>query len=309
MKTSTPYITDTFLDGRAAKETAFDLKSAQDFYRLFRPGGAVPKEIVKTANSVTETGKMFKLKGIQFGNWTTTEDRHDYLALTYLCLSDMNKILKFKNKNLGLDGKLAFSFGARGSGRALAHYESRSQVINITRYWRTDKINRIREAFGKHPLKNIPKIQRFEKTGGAGSFAHEYGHFIDYTFGRYIEPNKKSNWLTGEYRTTAITIDVQKTRLRKLTKEVMDAILLDAKGERSAYSKRIMGYGEYFNRRLEIFARFFEQYISYKLNNLKIKNKFLAKPVYNPTTYLNSKELQKVIPKMDALIKEMRKYT
>ena len=306
---SIPYITDTYLDGKSHKETAFSLANAADFYRLFRPGGTVPKDVVKTANSVEATGKMFKLKGIQFGNWTTTEDRHDYLALTYLCLTDMNKVLKFKNNNLGLDGKLAFSFGSRGSGGALGHYESNNQVINITRYWRTDKINRIRESFGKPPLLFIPKSERFEKTGGAGSFAHEYGHFLDYTFGRYIAVSKDSNWLTGPYRTTSITIEEQNHPLRKLTKEVMDAILLDSKGNRSAYSKRIQKEGEYWNRRLEVFARFFEQYISFKLSKLKITNKFLAKPVYRSSVYLNNKEFAKVVPKMDKLVAEMRKYT
>lgn len=306
---STPYITDTYLDGRSHKETAFSILNAQDFYRLFRPGGSVPKQIVKTANSVEQTGKLFKLKGIQFGNWTTTEDRHDYLALTYLCLTDMNKVLKFKSKNMGLDGKLAFAFGSRGQGSALAHYESGSQVINITRYWRTDKINKIRYSLGKPMFASIPKQERFEKTGGAGSFAHEYGHFLDYTFGRYIAVNKDTNWLTGTYRTTAITIDKQKHPLRKAMKEVMDSILLNSKGERSKYSQRIMGLGEYTNRRLEVFARIFEQYIADKLRKLKIKNKFLTEPVYNKANYLRPSELEKVVPKMDKLVREMRKYT
>jgi len=313
MKTSLPYLRDSYKDGSALKERHFTTEDALYFYKSFRPKSAVPKEMIQNVNSVKQIDKLFKLKGIQFGNWVTTEDKYNYLALTYLCLKDINKVLKFKDENMGLNGLLAFSFGARGVSSALAHYESNHQVINITRYWRTDKINRIRIALGQAPIRDIPKETRLLKTGGAGSMAHEYGHFLDYSFGRYRDQHKESNWLSGVYRTTKRTVEYSKNHvLRNKMNKVINTALNDKKGNPSAYYKRIApkneGQSEYWTRRLEVFARIFEQYISYKLDKMNINNRFLSKTVYKSSVYLKPNEFKSIIKPMDDLIKEMRKH-
>jgi hypothetical protein len=92
---------------------------------------------------------------------------------------DLNKVLRFNN-NLGFD-LLGITFGARGRGSALAHYEPNTNLINITRYsddWY---------------CKNV----RFFSTGGLGSLAHDYGHFLDYFAGAYLDKDAEVYSLTN----------------------------------------------------------------------------------------------------------------
>jgi hypothetical protein len=306
-----PYIRDSYHDGTSLKERAFSLDDAQYFYKIFRPKSAIPVSMVKKVNSVAAIDKEFSLKGIQFGNWVTTEDKYNYLAITYLCLKDINKILKFKGQNMGLNGLLALSYGARGVSSAAAHFDALNQVINITRYWRTDKINKERMNFGLSPIPNIPKEQRLLKTGGAGAMAHEYGHFLDYSLGRYIDTNKDSNWLSGPYRNSKTKIEYSKNHvLRNKLNNVLNIALEKPDGKPTAFFERIKpkpNKSDYWIRRLEVFARIFEQYISFKMKELKIDNKFLSQPVYDPHYYLRPAEFKKVLKPMDDLIKEMRK--
>lgn len=97
--------------------------------------------------------KTFEFRGGEFGNWTTQEDRQAYLNYAFDALVDMANIMKMNPKYIGLGGyegkKLAIAFGARGAGRAVAHYEPSAVVINLT------------------------------KMKGAGSLAHEWGHALD----------------------------------------------------------------------------------------------------------------------------------
>jgi hypothetical protein len=305
-----PFIEDTYLDGTALKEQVFTTDDANYFYKTFRPGAPIPKEMVKVVNDAQKICEIFNLKGVQFGNWLTTEDKYNYLAATYICFNDINKVLKFKSNNIGFKN-LILSFGARGVSSASAHFESSTEAINITRYWRSDKIVKLLQSFGK-PVKKgtiFPKNDRLLTTGGAGALAHEYGHFLDYFFGRYAEPNKTSNWLSGPYRTTAKKIDVPTQPLRLQMYYVINTALFDPKGKPTTYNKNISKESDYINRRLEIFARIFEQYILYKLKVLKIENKFLTKTVYKNNFYMNEAEFKKVLPHLDKLVLMMQKLS
>lgn len=62
-------------------------------------------------------------------------------------------------KFASLNGRLALAFGARGGGKAIAHYEPVRKVINIT------------------------------KLRGAGSLAHEFGHALDHWLGDMLKPS------------------------------------------------------------------------------------------------------------------------
>lgn len=46
---------------------------------------------------------------------------------------DLSDILEIEPKDISLDNSLSISFGARGYGKAKAHYELDSRVINLTR--------------------------------------------------------------------------------------------------------------------------------------------------------------------------------
>ncbi|GEM_PF-1075183 len=261
-------------------------------------------------NPGTAVLSKFKLKGIEFGNWVTIEDRWNYLKQLTLSLNNLNKILDFGN-NVGLQNTLTISFGARGKGKALAHYEPWSDVINLTRY--------------KKGTPDSLKEVMFSVSGGFGSYAHEYGHFLDYFFGKYIDQDKNLSSLTlGHSIRPVIENKYKSGSLRYLMFKVMDAIMwkpskpkLESNGVvyvRSSFTsyynnlRILFAEDEYWLRNNEIFARAFEQYILYKLKGKKVKDPFLSKIKYTPGVYMAANELQAIITPMDNLIKAMAKY-
>jgi len=88
-------------------------------------------------------------KNPQYGKSLTNEDRNFHLTNTMTAFNDMIDILGIDKKDISGNSMLSLSFGARGSGRALAHYESHQKTINIT------------------------------NNKGNGSLAHEWFHFFD----------------------------------------------------------------------------------------------------------------------------------
>lgn len=101
--------------------------------------------------------QTFHFRGVEFGNWNNINDRQENLNWAYNSLLDLAELLQVSPDALSLNGKLALAFGSRGSGRALAHYESARVVINLT------------------------------KMHGAGSLAHEWMHALDDYLGRLCE--------------------------------------------------------------------------------------------------------------------------
>jgi hypothetical protein len=91
----------------------------------------------------------FGFKGGEFGNWMNQNDRQTSLNMGYDALKDLAAALKISDRDISYQGALSIAFGARGSGRAVAHYEPLRQVINLT------------------------------KMNGAGSLAHEWWHGLD----------------------------------------------------------------------------------------------------------------------------------
>ena len=64
-------------------------------------------------------------------------------------LKDLATVLQVSDRDISYQGVLSIAFGARGSGNAVAHYDSLRKVINLT------------------------------KMRGAGSLAHEWWHGLD----------------------------------------------------------------------------------------------------------------------------------
>lgn len=98
--------------------------------------------------------KTFQFRGVEFGNWNSINDRQENLNWAFNALMDLADLLSISPSAISLNGKLALAFGSRGSGNALAHYESARVVINLT------------------------------KMRGAGSLAHEWMHALDDYLGR-----------------------------------------------------------------------------------------------------------------------------
>lgn len=297
---------DTLIDGHSRLERYWSAEYLQKLYNNVVNGEKLPKSFNINNATIQGISEKYSLRGVQFGNWLTVEDKFNYLAALHISLNDLNKVLGFTG-DMGF-GLLGVSFGARGSSSARAHFESSTLVINLTRYWRNDVYKKYQEAFGQMPF-DTPKKYRFVHTGGMGSFAHEYGHFLDYVVGRYIEPANYSNWLTGGYRSTnhkKIKYSY-KLPIRNAMEKIMQSIMFNPDGSPSRYKESIKSSGDYINRRLEIFARVFEQYIFYKLRKKNIKNVFLSQPKYRGLFYLSRTELESIVPKMDVLMKLIAK--
>ena len=113
---------------------------------------------VESKNATKTTGNdilnNFGFKGGEFGNWVKQSERQEFLNYAQNAFTDLAEALDIDQTSLGQNGEMNIAFGARGRGNlggqaAVAHFEPRKRVINMTR------------------LK------------GAGSLAHEYGHSID----------------------------------------------------------------------------------------------------------------------------------
>jgi hypothetical protein len=93
----------------------------------------------------------FRPYGVEFGNWQT--DRVSCLNQAHDALLDLAGVVRIDAGAITFGGRLALAFGARGHGKAAAHYEPSRRVINLT------------------------------KTQGAGCLAHEWFHAWDHVQG------------------------------------------------------------------------------------------------------------------------------
>ena len=105
--------------------------------------------------SPSELMETFGLRAVEYGKWNSQPKvKQEYTNHAFDAFADLANTLNIPFKSVGLDNTLAIAFGARGAGKAAAHYEPDLQVINMT------------------------------KLNGAGSLAHEWGHALDYYLGR-----------------------------------------------------------------------------------------------------------------------------
>ena len=210
--------------------------------------------------------EKYKLKGFEFGNWLSNDERYDNLIATNESLVFLAWL--FKSQNLGFNCMVGIAFGARGKGKALAHYEPGLNMINLT------------------------------KMKGAGTLAHEYGHAIDYNFGRYIDQHTKYSALSGgSVPGRRPLIDNVNSSLRAMVNEIVDYPF--------AIGRK---WCDYWGERTEVFARMFEEYIAHQLNKINQKNHYLARPLkyyYSDSVYLTADEFKPLIPKFNALVKLM----
>lgn len=116
----------------------------------------------KTGNDIL---KDFGIRGGEFGNWLSDNERQENLDKSYDAFKDLATALDIIPDSIGLKGKLAVAYGSRGMGDYAAHYEPYKKVINLT------------------------------KMRGAGSLAHEFFHAMDNIF---YEDNLKGSAVVSE---------------------------------------------------------------------------------------------------------------
>lgn len=92
---------------------------------------------------------VFGFKEFEYGKSIADKDAREIIYHFLGAMADLGEILNMDIKQLNQLGGLSMAFASRGSGAALAHYESVAKIINLT------------------------------KSRGDGSVAHEYFHYLD----------------------------------------------------------------------------------------------------------------------------------
>ncbi|MBC5832232.1 LPD5 domain-containing protein [Vibrio metschnikovii] len=185
----------------------------------------------------------FGFRGVQFGNWVEGARRQTELNDAYDALMDLAELVNIPPKAISLNGKLGLAFGARGSGKAKAHYEPGNVVINLT------------------------------KTKGAGSLAHEWFHALDNYFGK-TAGIRYSEFATDARRPADFRGEIRQ-EMAEAFSLLRDAI--DATGISDRSSKLdAMKSKPYWSTMVEMLARSFESYVIDKNKGKDITNDYLA---------------------------------
>lgn len=230
----------------------------------------------RNGKNVTEKefAEKFGFRGVQFGNYEKNEKRQKEVNNSYDSFLDLANILGLPPKAISLGGTLGIAFGARGSGKAAAHYEPDLKVINITR------------------------------DAGAGALAHEWFHALD----NYLAQNlsQYANMAGGGWITKSDNYYYYKVNeeLSNALKEYIHAI----KNEK-AFQIRLRQLGQYWKRDWEVAARLFEQYVSAKVAEQNGINDYLADPqkyYITASPYLTLEESQRVFPKLENMLNSIK---
>jgi len=329
--------------GRAGRTNARFAQDVEDYIKYFKPL-RTPSTYVKSilsGSTIIDLDRAiysrYKIRSMEYGNWVNQFRRIDFDLNFIIAMEDFNKVLKFKD-NIGVNRTLNVAYGARGMSSAYAHYEPGSKVINLTRDRRVDKIT---DMFG-NPVANFARDKAGYRAwqdlarkdySGYGSFAHEYGHFLDYILAeKYVSGRNKA--LSGgsvpiyspnnpfhAYEHFYDAVNAGKSEIEEAVLFILTDILfkLPPSGKISVtpYYKRLYEYarakGDYWLRLNEIWARFFEIFTAYKLHKLGIENLFLVRdkkgkyyhdPDVKPQAiYLTYNEMDKLYKKGDKFLK------
>lgn len=91
-----------------------------------------PNFIIPYDNPI-EFAKEHNLRAVEFGNSLSDEQGLFHLNNCSQAFADLAILLKMDVKKLSLGGTLAMAFASRGKGNALAHYDRKYKVINLTK--------------------------------------------------------------------------------------------------------------------------------------------------------------------------------
>jgi hypothetical protein len=167
-------------------------------YKFIRNVGEVSriggKEIKQSTSTILQ--KELNLTNIQYGNWMDEKSREIHTKHCHQAFSDFADVLGVDMSELSLSGRLSLGFGARGKGKASAHYEPSSKIINLTKF------------------------------AGGGSLAHEWGHFLDNVLADVvgITPTKDTQVMLSDGFTVGQT-GKGSPALQSAVANVMNAIL------------------------------------------------------------------------------------
>ncbi|HAG6587201.1 hypothetical protein KQ660_19615 [Escherichia coli] len=200
----------------------------------------------------------FGFRGVQFGNYVEGPRRQADLNRAYDALHDLADVLNVPTKALSLNGRLGLAFGARGKGKAAAHYEPGEVAINLT------------------------------KGNGPGALAHEWFHSLDNYFGRYDVSTDGKITSGGDFMTEAQRarrvfkdgryVDAEypvRQEVYDAFKGVIQAIKNSDMPRRSALLDEVRSK-PYWSTDIEMAARAFERYVQDKARTAGVENDYLV---------------------------------
>ncbi len=161
---------------------------------------------IKVGDAQKILAEQYKFKALQYGNSMPATERQYHTQWTLQSFSDLSEILNLPIEQVTVNGKLGIAFGARGHGKiggisAIAHYESGTKMINLTR------------------------------SNGFGSLAHEWGHFLD----NILSPNMQ-DWISLKPTYTQFTTNTPNSGL--LHGSIAERQLRHGKIERYFYDSK-----------------------------------------------------------------------
>jgi hypothetical protein len=266
--------------------------NAADLYvkRAVRTGGRSLGVDDTPAGSTTVLANRMGMRGLQFGNSVTDDERAHHLRKTAEAMVDLADVTGLPDRAVSLDGQLGLAFGARGHGRAAAHYEPGSKVINITR------------------------------KNGVGTLAHEWGHALDDYIGAR-SPRGQSFANTGDIYLSEQTSSRFYDRTKGHASQEDDPVWKAMDGVRRAIKdtdydqtlrEGLRGYGitpqksrgqwNYWTSGREVFARTFERYVQHKLRSKGQENTYLSGLGGESPLWPTKEQIAKMAPAFDELM-------
>ena len=196
-------------------------------------------------------GEVFPFRGVEFGNWVNQLERAACLNECADALNDLASVIGIRPEAVALGGSLAWAFGSRGVGKALAHYEPARRVVNLT------------------------------KKKGNGCVAHEWFHALDNYM--MIKAGKPSLMAVSD---THAYGDAEKSPIFEAAKALKNALL---KSDMYTRSRRIDAFrsAPYWATVTEMAARGFEAVVYYALQDAGLCNDYLVS-IKEATDYTRS---------------------
>lgn len=233
--------------GQSAKKQGFTLDPDGAYTAVMaRSGPKSEYASIPQAESILDKGGKFAMRGLQYGKSMPDDERAHHLKSCMDSFNDLSDVLGLPSSMVGFNGKLGLGLGARGRGKARAHYEPDGpggKVINLTR------------------------------KKGAGSLAHEWGHFLDHAIS---QADGGREWLSNSaVGGSATRLAVQVLMTSPVMGSFKARVTEIAKSSETDKKKQQNAVG-YWTSNPEMFARCFERYVQHKLHKAGRENTYLV---------------------------------
>jgi hypothetical protein len=239
----------TFGTAGAAGPARFDPSEAYVAHAERRGGRMIDAATVDAAKK--HMLDNVKLRGVQWGNYVTDDERQHHLKKTAEAFADLADATGLPDSAISLGGKLGLAIGARGRAGARAHYEPNTQVINLTR------------------------------TSGVGSLAHEWGHGLDHYLEGFADGDQGGTFHSGRSVSAHRDADPETLKAMRAVRQALqtsgyrDRLRAEVKARIKA-GRLGKNAEDYWLSPHEMFARTFERHVQDKLHGEGRENTYLV---------------------------------